>query len=70
MHLDLIVTDIIMASLRKTVLAAASVSAVSAIYVDGNITAPCDSPVYCHGEMLHQIQLAKPFDDSKTFVDM
>ncbi|KAI6784804.1 Trehalase-like protein [Emericellopsis cladophorae] len=70
LHQDLIVTDIIMAGLRKMVLAAASASAVSAIYVDGNITAPCDSPVYCYGEMLHQIQLAKPFDDSKTFVDM
>lgn len=59
-----------MASLSKTALAAMSVSAVNALYIDGNVTAPCDSPVYCHGEILHQIQLAKPFDDSKTFVDM
>lgn len=29
----------------------------------------CDSAIYCHGELLHTIQLAKIFDDSKTFVD-
>ncbi|KAF2774544.1 glycoside hydrolase family 37 protein [Teratosphaeria nubilosa] len=42
----------------------------SAIYRKDSVTAPCDSPLYCHGEILHQIQLAKPFDDSKTFVDL
>ncbi|PHH63355.1 hypothetical protein CDD81_6052 [Ophiocordyceps australis] len=37
---------------------------------NGSVVAPCDSPIYCHGDMLHQIELAKPFSDSKTFVDM
>lgn len=30
---------------------------------------PCESPIYCHGDLLHTIQLAKVFNDSKTFVD-
>ncbi|KAF2879000.1 hypothetical protein ILUMI_27182 [Ignelater luminosus] len=30
---------------------------------------PCESNIYCHGELLHTIQLAHIFDDSKTFVD-
>lgn len=30
----------------------------------------CNSSVYCAGEMLHRIQLARIFPDSKTFVDM
>ncbi|XP_063533891.1 trehalase-like [Cydia strobilella] len=30
----------------------------------------CNSSIYCTGEMLHRIQLAKIFPDSKTFVDM
>ncbi|PHH73099.1 hypothetical protein CDD82_5660 [Ophiocordyceps australis] len=37
---------------------------------NGSVVAPCDSVIYCHGDMLHQIELAKPFSDSKTFVDM
>ena len=40
------------------------------LYKNGSMMAPCDSEIYCHGEMLKQIQLAKPFTDSKTFVDM
>lgn len=41
-----------------------------ALYENGSIIAPCDSPIYCHGEILKQIELARPFTDSKTFVDM
>ncbi|EKG20667.1 Glycoside hydrolase family 37 [Macrophomina phaseolina MS6] len=41
-----------------------------ALYVNGSVTAPCDSPVYCHGDLLKAIQLAEPFSDSKTFVDL
>jgi alpha,alpha-trehalase len=40
------------------------------LYVNGSVTAPCDSPLYCHGEILEQIELAQPFSDSKTFVDL
>lgn len=30
----------------------------------------CDSPIYCEGPLLHTVQLAKLYPDSKTFVDM
>ncbi|KAJ2005056.1 hypothetical protein GGI04_002391 [Coemansia thaxteri] len=30
---------------------------------------PCDSPIYCEGELLHAVQMAKLFPDDKTFVD-
>ncbi|KAF2087427.1 glycoside hydrolase family 37 protein [Saccharata proteae CBS 121410] len=42
----------------------------AALYVNGNVTAPCDSPLYCQGEILQAIELAQPFSDSKTFVDL
>ncbi|KAK5657080.1 hypothetical protein OQA88_3608 [Cercophora sp. LCS_1] len=42
----------------------------SALYINGSVIAPCDSPIYCHGELLKAIELARPFSDSKTFVDM
>ncbi|KAK3299981.1 glycoside hydrolase family 37 protein [Chaetomium fimeti] len=42
----------------------------SALYINGSVTAPCDSPLYCQGEILKAIELARPFSDSKTFVDM
>ncbi|CAB4063124.1 TREH [Lepeophtheirus salmonis] len=29
----------------------------------------CDSPIYCHGELLRTIQMSGLFKDSKTFVD-
>jgi alpha,alpha-trehalase len=41
-----------------------------ALYRNGSVVAPCDSPIYCHGDILEQIELARPFSDSKTFVDM
>lgn len=31
---------------------------------------PCPSDIYCHGELLHTIQMASIYPDSKTFVDM
>ncbi|KAK4136805.1 glycoside hydrolase family 37 protein [Trichocladium antarcticum] len=46
------------------------VSSAAALYVNGSVTAPCDSPLYCQGEILKAIELARPFADSKTFVDM
>ncbi|CAH1108704.1 unnamed protein product [Psylliodes chrysocephalus] len=30
----------------------------------------CHSPIYCQGDLLHVVQTAKIFNDSKTFVDM
>lgn len=42
----------------------------TALYINGSVTAPCDSPLYCHGDILKAIELAQPFSDSKTFVDM
>ncbi|XP_040832998.1 trehalase isoform X1 [Ochotona curzoniae] len=31
---------------------------------------PCESQIYCHGELLHQVQMAKLYPDDKEFVDM
>ncbi|XP_070931767.1 trehalase isoform X4 [Macaca nemestrina] len=31
---------------------------------------PCESEIYCHGELLHQVQMAKFYQDDKQFVDM
>ncbi|XP_072094258.1 trehalase isoform X2 [Mobula birostris] len=31
---------------------------------------PCDSHIYCTGELLEQVQMAKIFNDDKYFVDM
>lgn len=45
-------------------------SLASALYTNGSVTAPCDSPLYCQGEIIKAIELARPFADSKTFVDM
>lgn len=30
----------------------------------------CNSKIYCTGEILRQVQMAKLFDDNKVFVDM
>ncbi|KAI5919216.1 glycoside hydrolase family 37 protein [Camillea tinctor] len=51
-------------------LALALVSPVGALYQNGSTFVPCDSPLYCQGEILRQIELAQPFSDSKTFVDL
>ncbi|XP_044766321.1 trehalase-like isoform X2 [Coccinella septempunctata] len=31
---------------------------------------PCSSEIYCHGPLLHTVQMARIYEDSKTFVDM
>nr|XP_008019282.2 trehalase [Chlorocebus sabaeus] len=31
---------------------------------------PCESEIYCHGDLLHQVQMAKLYQDDKQFVDM
>lgn len=31
---------------------------------------PCDNNIYCYGKLLHTIQMASLYHDSKTFVDM
>ncbi|KAI0018518.1 glycoside hydrolase family 37 protein [Xylariomycetidae sp. FL0641] len=46
------------------------VAHVSGLYQNGSTYAPCDSPIYCQGMILKQIELAQPFSDSKTFVDL
>ncbi|KAK3943753.1 glycoside hydrolase family 37 protein [Diplogelasinospora grovesii] len=59
--------------LKAVVAATAAVllaSTADAIYINGSVRAACDSPLYCQGEILKAIQLAHPFSDSKTFVDM
>ncbi|CAI6337415.1 unnamed protein product [Periconia digitata] len=42
----------------------------AALYENGSVVAPCDSPIYCYGDLLREIELARPFADSKTFVDL
>ncbi|QPH18896.1 hypothetical protein C2857_004017 [Epichloe festucae Fl1] len=49
---------------------AAIVPVANALYSSGSVVAPCDSPIYCHGDILKEVELARPFSDSKTFVDM
>lgn len=56
--------------LTAALIAATAPVTTRALYTDGNITVPCDSPIYCYGELLHEVELARPFSDSKTFVDM
>ncbi|GAB5577138.1 LOW QUALITY PROTEIN: trehalase [Prionailurus iriomotensis] len=36
----------------------------------GTLPPPCDSRIYCYGELLHQVQMAKLYQDDKQFVDM
>ncbi|KAM5246003.1 trehalase [Ctenodactylus gundi] len=31
---------------------------------------PCESEIYCHGDLLRQVQMAKLYPDDKQFVDM
>lgn len=60
-----------MASLRSLAIALVAVAPLAnALYINGSVIAPCDSPIYCYGELLHEIELARPFEDSKTFVDL
>ncbi|KAF2963122.1 hypothetical protein GQX73_g10454 [Xylaria multiplex] len=48
----------------------AGVSPACALFQNGSTFTPCDSPIYCRGELLKQVELARPFSDSKTFVDL
>jgi alpha,alpha-trehalase len=57
-----------MRSLTATLLAGAQLT--NALYINGSVIAPCDSPIYCYGDLLKEIELARPFADSKTFVDL
>ncbi|OTB03120.1 glycoside hydrolase family 37 protein [Hypoxylon sp. CI-4A] len=61
-----------MINLRQTTvaLALASSTVVNGLYQIGSAFSPCDSPLYCQGDILEQIELAQPFSDSKTFVDL
>ncbi|KAJ2966299.1 hypothetical protein NQ176_g10215 [Zarea fungicola] len=60
-----------MASVKSLVIAwAVSLPFATGLYQNGSVIAPCDSPIYCHGDILKEIELARPFSDSKTFVDM
>lgn len=52
------------------ILALALSATVYGLYQNGSTFAPCDSPLYCQGDILEQIELAQPFSDSKTFVDL
>uniref|UniRef100_A0A8D2CZF1 Trehalase n=1 Tax=Sciurus vulgaris TaxID=55149 RepID=A0A8D2CZF1_SCIVU len=36
----------------------------------GALPPPCESQIYCYGELLHQVQMAKLYPDDKQFVDM
>ncbi|KAF1960552.1 trehalose [Byssothecium circinans] len=51
-------------------LASRALPLASALYQNGSVIAPCDSPIYCYGDILREIELARPFADSKTFVDL
>merc|ERR1712070_1173260 len=51
-------------------LAVLSFKSACALYTNGSVIAPCSSPLYCQGEILRQIELAQPYEDSKTFVDL
>lgn len=57
------------AATAATVLFSA-VQLANGLYTNGSVIAPCDSPIYCYGDLLQEIELAQPFTDSKTFVDL
>lgn len=43
---------------------------VSAVCSQLGLTPQCNSKIYCQGELLCTVQMARIFNDSKTFVDM
>ena len=57
-------------SIARLAAVVASAPIAAALYNNGTVIAPCDDPIYCHGDILHEVELARPFADSKTFVDM
>ncbi len=56
--------------MKSIVALMAAAGSVFATFMEGDVTAPCDSLLFCRGELLKQIELARPFEDSKTFVDL
>lgn len=52
------------------ILSASIAAADSSAKSNGNMALTCDSPIYCSGDLLHTVQLAEIYADSKTFVDM
>ncbi|KAK3875604.1 hypothetical protein Pcinc_019530 [Petrolisthes cinctipes] len=38
--------------------------------IQNSLPPPCDSEIYCHGELLKTVQMAELHNDSKYFVDM
>ena len=38
--------------------------------INANKKYACNSRIFCQGDILHSVQMAKIFDDAKTFVDM
>ncbi|KAG6447080.1 trehalase [Manduca sexta] len=45
------------------------VVAITAVVAD-DLPPSCSKPVYCNSELLHHVQMARLYDDSKTFVDL
>jgi hypothetical protein len=46
------------------------VALVQVVNTHESIPVSCNSPIYCEGPLLKTVQLARLYDDSKTFVDM
>ncbi|KAJ8727901.1 hypothetical protein PYW08_016286 [Mythimna loreyi] len=44
--------------------------AVAALASAADLLPTCDRPVYCDSALLHQVQMARIYEDSKTFVDL
>nr|UOO00976.1 soluble trehalase 2 [Sitodiplosis mosellana] len=59
-----------MMTIGHKLLIAATVLATVHTFVINSKQPLCTSEIYCSGEVLHTIQMAKIFNDSKTFVDM
>ncbi|XP_063587711.1 trehalase-like [Penaeus indicus] len=58
-------------SWQRTQVAAAMVLALLAGAASSqSLPPPCDSEIYCHGNLLHTVQMARLYNDSKHFVDM
>ena len=47
-----------------------ALTALSVSAIEQHDSYTCDSPIYCEGDILKTVQLARIFADSKTFVDM
>ncbi|SMY28604.1 unnamed protein product [Zymoseptoria tritici ST99CH_1A5] len=56
--------------MKNYLLLAAGLPLIAATWTNGSVIAPCESTLYCQGEILRAIQLAGAFVDSKTYVDL